>query len=211
MRNDRGFITIRSSVRPEIELNNWRSFAVSKMNMIRIVRRWQSIKSRLSVRTVVLTPVALAGTALALLAPLGCSTSAEKPVAAKPAEPAKPAVAPATTPAPAPAKPAEVATVPTQVIESRMEFLVSGDFNGDGQADVAIVSRGTGRVRFGYRQSSEFFNWTEWRASGAKSITGVSVGRLVDAKHDSLAVASADANQIAVLDAANPNVPTEPI
>lgn len=217
MRNGGGFITIRSPVRTEIELNNWRSFAVSKMNMIRILCRWQSIKSRLPVRTVILTPLAVAGTALMALAPLGCSTSAEKPVAAKPVEPAKPA---ATTAPAAPSTPAPAATsatanptaeVPTQVIESRMEFLASGDFNGDGQVDVAIISREKGRVRFGYRQSSEFFNWTEWRASGVSAVTGVSVGRLVDAKHDSLAIASADANQIAVLDAANPNVPTEPI
>jgi len=100
---------------------------------------------------------------------------------------------------------------PAAVVETAVEFLVSGDFNGDGNMDLAIVDRGTGRVRFGYRVSSEFFNWADWRASGAKSITGVSVGHLVDAKRDSLAVVSADANLISVLDAPNPSVMTEPM
>lgn len=101
-------------------------------------------------------------------------------------------------------------TAPAAVVETGVEFLVSGDFNGDGQMDLAIVDRGTGRVRFGYRVSSEFFNWADWRASGAKSITGVSVGHLVDAKRDSLTLVSADANLISVLDAPNPSVMTEP-
>lgn len=102
------------------------------------------------------------------------------------------------------------ATSRAAVVETPVEFLVSGDFNGDGQTDLAIVDRGTGRVRFGFRVSSEFFNWADWRASGAKSITGVSVGHLMDAKRDSLALVSADANQISVLDAPNPSVTTEP-
>lgn len=164
------------------------------MNMMQIIRRWSFLPSRRLVRRVARPALSLTGIALAALAPLGCGKPAEQSSAAPAAEAAQPAPA-----------------VATQVIEAHMEFLVSGDFNGDGLVDVAIVSRGTGRVRFGYRQSSEFFNWTEWRASGAQSISGVSVGRLVDAKHDSLALASADANQIAVLDAANPNVATEPI
>jgi formylglycine-generating enzyme required for sulfatase activity len=97
------------------------------------------------------------------------------------------------------------------VIETGTEFLVSGDFNGDGQQDIAIVDRNTGRVRLGYRASSEFFNWADWRAGGVKNVTGVSVGRLLDAKRDSLALTSADANQIAVLDAPNPSVMTDPV
>jgi formylglycine-generating enzyme required for sulfatase activity len=97
------------------------------------------------------------------------------------------------------------------VVETAVEFLVSGDFNGDGQLDLAIVDRGTGRVRFGYRVSSEFFNWADWRASGVKNVTGVSAGKLLDAKRDSLTLVSADANLISVLDAPNPGVTTEPV
>jgi len=97
------------------------------------------------------------------------------------------------------------------VNETAAEFLVSGDFNGDGQQDLAIVDRNTGRVRLGYRVSAEFFNWADWRASGVKNVTGVSVGRLVNAKRDSLAIVSADANLIGVLDAPSAGVTTEPL
>jgi formylglycine-generating enzyme required for sulfatase activity len=97
-----------------------------------------------------------------------------------------------------------------EVIETSVEFLASGDFNGDGQVDVALVARPTGRVRIGYRVSAEFFNWADWRPSGVPSVTGVSVGKLLDGKRDALTLVSADGNQIAVLDAPSPSVMTEP-
>jgi formylglycine-generating enzyme required for sulfatase activity len=142
-----------------IELNNQRSSAVSKMNMIRIVRPWKA-----------------SGNILAIVALLAAGSPAR-----------------------------------AEVVETSVEFLASGDFNGDGQMDVALVHRPSGRVRIGYRISSEFFNWADWRASGVQSVTGVSVGKLMDLKHDSLALVSADANLIAVLDAPNPSVTTEPV
>ena len=157
------------------------------MNMIRIVCVKKLKASGLSVGHQWFF-TALTG---AMLVIAGCSTAAEKPAT----------LASSTAPTPH----------PTQVIETTMEFLTSGDFNGDGQLDLAIVDRSTGRVRFGYRVSSEFFNWADWRASGVKSVTGVSLGRIVDAKRDSLAIVSAEGNQIAVVDAADSNVPTDPI
>ncbi len=96
------------------------------------------------------------------------------------------------------------------VTEIATEFVTTGDFNGDGKLDVAIVDRPTGRVRVGYRVSPEFFNWADWRGSGVKDVTGVSVGKLVDVQRDSLALTSADVNQIAVFDAASTTVPTDP-
>ena len=96
------------------------------------------------------------------------------------------------------------------VTEIPTEFVTAGDFNGDGKLDVAIVDRPTGRVRIGYRVSSEFFNWADWRNGGVKDVTGVSVGKLVDVQRDSLALTSADVNQIAVFDAASTTVPTDP-
>jgi formylglycine-generating enzyme required for sulfatase activity len=97
------------------------------------------------------------------------------------------------------------------VIETHNEFAAAGDFNGDGKTDLALVDKGTGRVRLGYRVSAEFFNWVDWRATGVKDVTGVTVGKLVDLRRDSLAVTSADVNQIAVVDAASTTVPTDPI
>jgi len=97
------------------------------------------------------------------------------------------------------------------VTETPTEFLAAGDFNADGKTDLALVDKATGRVRLGYRVSPEFFNWIDWRGSGVKDVTGVSVGKLVDLKRDSLALTSADVNQIAVFDAASTTVPTDPI
>lgn len=92
-----------------------------------------------------------------------------------------------------------------------MELVTTGDFNGDGQIDVAIVDRDKGRVRIGYRISAEFFNWANWRAGGAKGVSGVSVGHLTDAKHDSLALTSADDNHTTVVNAVNPNIESDPL
>ncbi len=97
------------------------------------------------------------------------------------------------------------------VYETEQDFLATGDFNGDGKTDIAIVDRYSGRVRFGYQLSPGFYNWVDWRASGAKDVTGVTVGKLTDLKRDALGVTSADANMVAVLDAANPAVPTAPV
>jgi len=97
------------------------------------------------------------------------------------------------------------------VYETEQEFITTGDFNGDGKTDIAIVDRYTGRVRIGYRLSSEFFNWSNWRAGGLKNATGVSVGKLADGKRDSLALTSADANLMAIVNAANPDIETDPV
>jgi formylglycine-generating enzyme required for sulfatase activity len=97
------------------------------------------------------------------------------------------------------------------VYETDPEFYSTGDFNGDGQTDIVIVDRYTGRVRIGYRVSPEFFNWANWRASGVKDVSGMTVGKLMDEKYDSFAFASADANLVSALSAANPNIPSDPL
>jgi len=97
------------------------------------------------------------------------------------------------------------------VYETEQQFLTTGDFDGDGKQDLAIIDLASGRVRLGYQQSPGVFNWVDWRASEVKGVTGVSIGKLFDATHDALAVASADANKVTVLEAANPEVPTPPV
>ena len=97
------------------------------------------------------------------------------------------------------------------VYETDKEFLTVGDFNGDGQLDVLIVDRDTGRLRVGYRLSAEFFNWANWRAGGMKGVTGVTVGKLADEKHDSVALASASDSLVTVAEAMNPNIQTDPV
>jgi formylglycine-generating enzyme required for sulfatase activity len=97
------------------------------------------------------------------------------------------------------------------VYETDQEFLSTGDFNGDGMPDIVIVDRYSGRVRLGYQLEPGRFDWVDWRAGGTKDVAGVSVGKLKDAKRDSVALTSADANFVTVVDAANPAVPTDPV
>ena len=97
------------------------------------------------------------------------------------------------------------------VYETEKEFLTTGDFNGDGKLDTAIVDKATGRVRLGYRISEDFFSSTDWRAGGLKDATGVAVGRLKDEKHDSFALVAADANLISLFDAPSTSVPSDPV
>ncbi len=97
------------------------------------------------------------------------------------------------------------------VYETEKEFLTTGDFNGDGKLDTAIVDKATGRVRLGYRISDDFFSTTDWRAGGVKDATGVAVGRLMDEKRDSLALVAMDANQISLFDAPSTSVPSDPV
>ena len=97
------------------------------------------------------------------------------------------------------------------VYETEKEFLTTGDFNGDGKLDTAIVDKATGRVRFGYRVTEDYFSMPDWRSGGLKDATGVSVGRLVDGKRDSLALVAMDANQITLVDAPSTTVASDPI
>jgi len=112
-------------------------------------------------------------------------------------------------------------SVPTRlpaqpVYETEMEFITTGDFDGNGMLDVAIVDKDTGRVRIGYRTTGvtinwQNFNWQNWVRSGVSNTTGLSVGRVTDLKHDSLVMTAADENRTTVLDAVNLYSPTKPV
>ena len=97
------------------------------------------------------------------------------------------------------------------VYEVEREFITSGDFDGDGKTDIALVDRATGRVRLGYGIGDGIFNWAEWRSSGLKDVSSVAVGRLADTRHDSLAFASADVNLASVLHAPSSARPDDAI
>jgi formylglycine-generating enzyme required for sulfatase activity len=97
------------------------------------------------------------------------------------------------------------------VHETPLEFISQGDFNSDGRNDVVLVNKDKGRVRIGYSLGGGIFDWADWRESGVKGVSGVSVARLFDLQRDSLAVASYDGNQLSVLDAPTPNKPTDPV
>src|SRR5207244_3463674 len=83
------------------------------------------------------------------------------------------------------------ALLPAQpVYETEQEFITTGDFNGDGKLDIAIVDKATGRVRIGYRTSGDVFNWPNWVPSGVRYPSGLSVGRVTTFKYDSLVLTS---------------------
>lgn len=107
--------------------------------------------------------------------------------------------------------PAPMIHASSPVFEMEREFLTTGDFDGDGKMDVAVVDRPTGRVRFGYALGDGVFDWVEWRSSGTKDTTGVTVGRLSDAKADSLAFAAADINLVTALEARSRSVPADSV
>jgi len=76
---------------------------------------------------------------------------------------------------------------------------------------VLFVNKDKGRVRIGYALGGGIFDWVDWREGGTKSVTGVSVAKLFDAKRDGIALVSFDGNQLTVIDAASATKPTDPV
>lgn len=94
------------------------------------------------------------------------------------------------------------------VSESERELVSTGDFDGDGREDVIIVDKDQGKYRLGYQQADGLFNWANFRQSGMKYVSWLTVGKITAADHDQLGFASADGNQITVADAKNPALAT---
>jgi formylglycine-generating enzyme required for sulfatase activity len=90
------------------------------------------------------------------------------------------------------------------VYESDRELVSTGDFDGDGLLDVVIADKDSGKYRIGYRQGDGLFRWVNFRQSGTKYVSWVSVGKLLDQGRDSLVFASADNNAVIVRDASSP-------
>lgn len=97
------------------------------------------------------------------------------------------------------------------VHEMETEFHASGDFDGDGRLDVAIVDRASGAYRVGHQLSAGVFTWTDPRASGVENVTGLSVGKILDPAKDALAFASPNANRVNVLAADDPSFAAAPV
>ena len=57
--------------------------------------------------------------------------------------------------------------------------------------------------RLGYQKEAGAYTWVNFRPSGLKYVVGVGVGKIINAKYDSLVLSSADGNQIVVLDASD--------
>ncbi|HWH71159.1 MAG TPA: SUMF1/EgtB/PvdO family nonheme iron enzyme, partial [Candidatus Sulfotelmatobacter sp.] len=99
----------------------------------------------------------------------------------------------------------------TFTYETPREFFGSGDLDGDGHADVVIVDKETGKIRVGYQSSAGLFTWVDNRPSGMKGIGGFTLGKLLSPKFNALAFASADANQLTIVDASSTTATGKPL
>ncbi|HPY31708.1 MAG TPA: thrombospondin type 3 repeat-containing protein [Verrucomicrobiota bacterium] len=103
------------------------------------------------------------------------------------------------------------AAAPAFVQETATEFHAVGDFDGDGRNDVVLVDKASGGYRIGYQLSPGDYTWADTRASGVQNVTGVSVGRLLAATRDALAVTGPEANRVNLLEASSPSAAGLPV
>jgi formylglycine-generating enzyme required for sulfatase activity len=96
------------------------------------------------------------------------------------------------------------------IYETPNEFFGTGDFDGDGRADVIIMDKETGKFRIGYQLTNGVVSWGDCRPTGEKGITGFSIGKLFDAKHDAVAVSVPEANRLVLVEASNPTETARP-
>ena len=96
------------------------------------------------------------------------------------------------------------------ISESAEEFFATSDFDGDGRADVIIMDKATGKFRLGYQLTNGVFSWGDCRPTGEKAVTGFTIGRLLDPKHDAIAITAPEANRLVIVDASNPTATARP-
>lgn len=89
------------------------------------------------------------------------------------------------------------------VTETSDELFTTGDFDGDGRADLVIVDRQTGDYRLGFQLTGGTFTWVAARASGIPNVTGLSVGKFFNTTRDALAFTAPDANRLNLFDASS--------
>jgi formylglycine-generating enzyme required for sulfatase activity len=104
-----------------------------------------------------------------------------------------------------------VATALAFGFETDREQIATGDFDGDGRPDVVILDHTSGKYRLGYQAPDGSFLWVNYRLSGVKDATGLTVGRFVDPKKDALLVVSADATVLNLIDASNRGAGVKPV
>ena len=92
---------------------------------------------------------------------------------------------------------------PAFVYESQFEFFGSGDFDGDGRLDVAIVDKESGKYRVGYQAADGTLTWVDCRPAGIRGISGFTTGALMANGHDALAFTSPDGSDITLVEAAS--------
>ena len=97
------------------------------------------------------------------------------------------------------------------VYETPAEFLVSGDFNGDGLIDALVLDKLTGNARVGYQDLNGALVWSPPRSTGADAVSALAVGRFSQTNSEAIAVTTADLNRILILDLSNPSNAPAPV
>jgi len=93
------------------------------------------------------------------------------------------------------------ATVGSFIYDHEKELTGTGDFDGNGLADLIIVDKGSGKYRIAYQLKQGEFTWVNHRVSGVKDVSGAGIGKLFAENKDGIALTSADGNQIVVIPA----------
>lgn len=97
------------------------------------------------------------------------------------------------------------------VSETPAEFLTSGDFNGDGLADVLVLDKLTGNARVGYQDAAGVLTWSAPLVTGVENATGCAVGPLLQTTRDAVAVTAPDANRVNLVDLSATNAAGTPV
>jgi hypothetical protein len=96
------------------------------------------------------------------------------------------------------------------VYQTPSEFLSSGDFNGDGRADVLVLDKLTGNARVGYSDGNGHLTWSAPLATGVENATGCGVERFFSTNRDAVAVTAPAINLVNLVDLSQTNSANPP-
>ncbi len=88
------------------------------------------------------------------------------------------------------------------VTERSSEFITSGDFDGDGAVDLAIIDKHSGAIRFAYQQGGAVQAMLK-AYSGIDGVEGVTSGAILATNRATLAITGPLASRINLIDATN--------
>jgi formylglycine-generating enzyme required for sulfatase activity len=97
------------------------------------------------------------------------------------------------------------------IYETPQEFFSSGDFDGDGRADLVVVDKASGKYRLAYQLTNGVFTWVDCRPTGLKDVTGFSIGKLLATNRDAVVFTAAEFNQITMVDVSSSTAPIRPV
>ncbi len=97
------------------------------------------------------------------------------------------------------------------LVERPMEFLTTGDFDGDGHADIAVVDRASGMVRISFLDAAGVIQSSVSAASGIDNVEGVSAGRTLSTNAYAIAITAPLASRINLIAATNRVVNHPPV